>query len=60
VGKVSKEKKKKKKNPSGGQGEYKVLRKKKKTEIRAKKGQRKNANLGWQRDRKENPNSRNL
>jgi hypothetical protein len=27
----------------------------KKTEIRAEKGQRKNVNLGWHRDRKENP-----
>jgi len=27
----------------------------KKTEIRAEKGQRKKLNLGWHRDRKENP-----
>ncbi len=30
-------------------------KKKKKTEIRAEKGQRKKVNLGWHRDRKEKP-----
>ncbi len=36
-----------------GQGENKVP--KNKSEIRAEKGQRKKVNLGWNRDRKENP-----
>ncbi len=43
---------KKKKKLGAGRGENKVA---KKTEIRAEKGQRKKVNLGWHRDRKENP-----
>ncbi len=50
MGKVSKAKKKNK--PGGERGENKVA---KKTETRAEKGQRKKINLGWHRDRKENP-----
>jgi hypothetical protein len=46
-------KKKKKKKPGWGRGENKVP--KEKTEIRAEKGQRKKVNLGWHRDRKQNP-----
>jgi len=42
----------KKNKPRGGE---KIKLKKKKTEIRAEKGKRKNVNLGWHRDRKENP-----
>jgi hypothetical protein len=38
--------------PGGGRGENKVA---KKPEIRAEKGQTKRVNLGWHRDRKENP-----
>ncbi len=45
--------KKRKKKLGGGQGENKVP--KKKTEIRAEKGQTKKVNQGWQRDRKEYP-----
>jgi hypothetical protein len=50
VGKVSKAEKEKK--PGVGWGENKVP--KKKTEIRAEKGQTKKVNLRWHRDRKEN------
>jgi hypothetical protein len=50
VEKVSKAKKKKKKL-GGGRG--KKIPKKNKIEIRAEKGQRKKANQGWHKDRKE-------
>jgi hypothetical protein len=50
---TQKKKKKKEKNWVGSRGENKVV--KKTTEIRAEKGQRKKVNLGWHRDRKENP-----
>jgi len=50
---VKSKKKKEKKKPGGGQEESKVQVKK--IEIRAEKGQTKNVNLGWHRDRKENP-----
>jgi hypothetical protein len=50
VGKFSKAKKKK---LGAGRAENKVP--KKKTEIRAEKRQTKKLNLGWRRDRKENP-----
>jgi hypothetical protein len=36
-------------------GREKIKLQKKKTEIRAEKGQRKKVNLGWHKDRKENP-----
>jgi hypothetical protein len=52
VGKVSKAKKERKRNWEGG-GEKTKLQKS--TEIRAEKGQTKKLNLGWHRDRKENP-----
>ncbi len=38
-----------------GRGEKFQKQKKKRTEIRAEKGQRKKVNLGWHRDRKESP-----
>jgi len=41
-----------KRNWEGGREKIKLQ---KKTEIRAEKGQTKNVNLGWHRDRKENP-----
>jgi len=50
---------KKKKLISGGkknwEGGGEKLKLQEKTEIRAEKGQRKKVNLGWHRDRKENP-----
>jgi hypothetical protein len=46
VGKVSK------KNPGGGRGENKVV---KKLRSGLRKGKQKKVNLGWDRDRKENP-----
>ncbi len=50
--KFQKQKKEKKRKPGGGRGENKVA---KKAEIRAEKVQTKKVNLGWHRDRKENP-----
>jgi len=50
VGKVSKAKEKR--NRVGGREKIKLQ---KNTEIRAEKGQTKKVNLGWHRDRKENP-----
>jgi hypothetical protein len=55
VGRWEKVSKTKKKETGGGRGENKVPKTKKKTEIRAEKGQTKKVNLGWHRDRKENP-----
>jgi hypothetical protein len=49
---TQKKKKKKKRNRGGGGGEIKWH---KTTEIRAEKGETKKVNLGWHRDRKENP-----
>jgi hypothetical protein len=46
VGKVSR------KNPGGGRGENKVV---KKLRSGLRKGKQKKVNLGWDRDRKENP-----
>jgi hypothetical protein len=54
VGEREKFQKRKKEKLGWGRGENKV-KKKKTTEIRAEKGQRKKVNLGWHRDRKENP-----
>jgi hypothetical protein len=51
-GKSFKSKKKKRTNWVPGGEKLKLQ---KKTEIRAEKGQRKKVNLGWHRDRKENP-----
>jgi hypothetical protein len=52
VGGKSFKSKRKRINRVGGGEKIKLQ---KKTEIRAEKGQRKKLNLGWHRDRKENP-----
>ncbi len=51
--KVSKEKEKKRNSVQGGE----KIKLQKKTEIRAEKGQTIKVNVGWHRDRKENPTS---
>jgi hypothetical protein len=50
----SRKKKKKRKKRNQVEGREKI-NSKKKTEIRVEKGQRKKVNLGWHRDRKQNP-----